>query len=134
MAWCSTTAGGGRAARQLPADERKRAEVERRGGDVRGELAVRAAAGVDEAEVDGPGIVDHLQQAAVGRGERRAVDLVALDDAGEGAAGRVDVERAGGFDGGRGVGGVAVGGELVDEPDALLRERRRDRKSTRLNS
>jgi hypothetical protein len=72
-------------------------------------------------------LVDELHGLAIDDTEAGAQDLVAADNFVEGERERGEMERAAKAESGRGVIGDAAGFELVEEPEALLCERERQR-------
>jgi hypothetical protein len=92
----------------------------------------RQAGKVHGGEAGGGGGQDHLHGLALaGRGEDGAQRLVPADDLAQGAPQRAGIQRAAEPHPRGHVVGGAAGVELVDEPQALLRERQRHRPAPR---
>ena len=119
---------------QPGAQQRAAGEVERQAGlrgEPAGELGVPHAGGecreVDERQRRGGQREDLLQRLAAPRGEDRAQRLVAGDEAGERRGERCGVELAAQANGVGDVEHRRAGAELLEEPEALLREGERQR-------
>ncbi len=83
-----------------------------------------AGAEIGDGEIGGDVLVDHLDGPAVAEREGGAQDLVPADDLAEGAGHRGDVEGAGDARRRGHVVERAPRLELIEEPEALLREGR----------